>query len=155
MGTRNILDYQGNNIGQMTLPDSTSEQEWTDKLAEYSKQPVTQSEIASSYLSNTIQERKKYAEDLLERFKKKNINEGINALQGMWMHNRMRAASITFYGVPFTIDVMNLAVSGDIEIACLTLMNVTPDDDSMPYHWLNTNRVNWLVTDMKQYLGWS
>jgi hypothetical protein len=114
----------------------------------------TPSEIQESYLKNTIRQRKEYADDLLERLKQKNISEGINALQGMWMHSRMRALPITFMGLPFTQDIMNMAVSGDIEIACLTLMNATPDDMTQPYHWWSQDRINWLITDMKNYLGW-
>jgi hypothetical protein len=39
MAVRNILDYYGTVIGQMELPDDTSEQVWTEKLAPYAVMP--------------------------------------------------------------------------------------------------------------------
>lgn len=39
--TRDILDKDGNTIGQLTLPDDTSEDVWTAKLAEYIAPPST------------------------------------------------------------------------------------------------------------------
>lgn len=151
MAVRDILDYLGNVVGGLELPDDTTEEEWDLKLAPYA---VTPPSAQSQFLSYTIVKRKDYATDLLERFKTKNITEGINAFQGLWMHHRMRAADINFYGTAYTIDVLNLAISGDIEIACLTLQNMVPDDMSLSKHWLNSDRINWLVADMKAFLGW-
>lgn len=152
---RPILNYLGETIGELELPDDTPEETWTEKLALFAIAPPTSGELQASFVAHTIKERKEYADGLIERFKARNISQGINALQGMWMHHRMRANEITFMGVPFTIDVLNLVISGDIEIACLVLLNTTPDDDSLPYHWLTSDRVNWLIADMKGYLGWT
>lgn len=153
MATRNILDYQGNIVGELTLPDGTSEQIWTEKLAPYAVNPNANAQ--SSYINFTIKHRKEYAEALLERFKARNLGLGINAMQGMWLHHRMRALSFTFYGLPVTIDVLNLAISGDIEIACLSLMNGEVDDGSQPYHFFTAETRDYLVNDMKAYLGWT
>jgi hypothetical protein len=49
---------------------------------------------------------------------------------------------------------MNMGLSGDIETACLTLMSGQPDDMTQPYHWMNQERINFLVTEMKAFLGW-
>lgn len=40
MATRNILNYLGQTIGTLTLPDSASEQQWTDALAPYAQVPA-------------------------------------------------------------------------------------------------------------------
>lgn len=37
--TRNILDHEGNIIGELTLPDDTPEEVWQARLAEYSLPP--------------------------------------------------------------------------------------------------------------------
>lgn len=37
---RNILDYQGNTIGELELPDDTPEEIWESRLAQFSKAPV-------------------------------------------------------------------------------------------------------------------
>lgn len=39
MTTRNLLDYQGNVVGQLTLPDSTPEYVWQEKLQAAAKPP--------------------------------------------------------------------------------------------------------------------
>lgn len=148
---RDVLDYLGNKCGELELPDHTSEEVWIEKLAPYAKAPDN---AQNSYINFSIQKRKEYADYLLERFKAKNILEGINAFQGLWMHHRMRAAEITFYETSYTIDVMNLAISGDIEIACLTLQNMVPDDMTLSKHWLSSDVINWIVSDMKSFLGW-
>lgn len=41
MATRDILDNSGNVVGELTLPDDTTEDIWTAKLAEYSQDQVT------------------------------------------------------------------------------------------------------------------
>lgn len=153
MGFRDILNYQNIKVGTLELPDNTSEEVWASTLATYLVSPTEQA--AEKMLLFTIKQRKEYAEGLLERFKKRNIVAGINAMQGMWLHHRMRAMDITFYGMPFTIDILNLAISGDIEIACLAIIHSTPDDGSMPFHWFTQDAKDFLINDMKEYLGWA
>ena len=110
--------------------------------------PMTDKQIGD-YNSNV-----QFARDLFRQFKQKNKDEGINGLQALWLHHRMRAWNVTFMGVPFVEDVINMGASGDIETACLSLLYGTPDDMSLPYHWLNQERINWLVAEMKAHLGW-
>jgi hypothetical protein len=110
----------------------------------------------NSYSSSIlIKTRKEYSENLMERFKAKNISEGINAVQAMHMHDRLRALPVTFSSQSFTLDILNMAISGDVEVACLSLMSCTADDMSLPKHWLSQARINWLVNDMKTFLGWT
>ena len=152
---RDIKNYLDEVIGQLEKPDETTEEEWAAALAPYAVAPPTPEQIAVLRIDITIEQRKIYADDLMSRFKRRNISDGINGYQGLWMHHRMRALDITFMGKAFTIDVLNLAISGDIEIAALTLMNATPDDMSEAFHWLSADRINWLVGDMKTFLGWA
>lgn len=111
--------------------------------------------IALSFnLKLNIKARKDFADQLLEDFKFKNINEGINALQGLYMHSRMRELPITFMGLSMKVDILNMAVSGDLEVAALALLYCTPDDMSQPYHWFSVARRDYLVFKLKEYLGW-
>jgi hypothetical protein len=114
----------------------------------------SEQQIIDSRMMYSIKERKQWAEDMLERFKKRNISLGINAQQSMWLHHRMRALEITFAGIQMTEDILNMAVSGDIETACLSLMNSTVDDGTKPYHWYTEDTRKWLIDEMKVYLGW-
>lgn len=152
---RDILNYLGQKIGEMELPDSTTEQEWSAKLAPYAVAPVSAEEQAQLYIKKSIKQRKEYAEDLIERFKALNLNANINALQALWLQHRMRKLDITVGGVPFSIDILNLCISGDVEVACIALQYATPDDMSLPYHWFSEEKRQWLIADMKQFLGWS
>jgi len=95
-----------------------------------------------------------WAKSLMAEFKQKNIDEGINAAQALWLHHRIRAWECTFSGVNYTVDIVNMAASGDITTSCLALIYGTPDDMTQPYHWLSAERLAWLVAQMKAYLGW-
>lgn len=151
---RDIVNYLEEVVGQMELPDDTSEEIWAAKLAVYAVAPLSQGELAARALNLTIGVRKAYCEDLMGRFKRANIEAGITAPQGLWMHHRMRAADISLGGLPLTLDILNMVVSGDVELGCVALQYVTPDDMTQTYHWLSSARLAWLVADMKVFLGW-
>lgn len=95
-----------------------------------------------------------FANELFMQFKQKNIDEGINGSQAIWLHHRTRAMNITAFGINYTLDIINMAASGDIETACLSLMYSTPDDMTEPQHWLTQDRIDFLVSSMKTHLGW-
>jgi hypothetical protein len=151
MATRNILDYQGNVIGTMTLPDSTTDSQWALILAPYA---ITPTQVQANAISMSISVRKAYCDDLMDRFKKQNILAGINGSQGLWMHHRLRAMAVTAFGVDYVIDIVNMIVSGDVELGCIALQYSVPDDMSQSYHWLSATRINWLIADLKNFLGW-
>lgn len=151
---RDILNYLDQKIGELELPDNTSEQEWEERLAIYKVAPPTEQQILESRLHSSIQERIDWAKAMMQRFKKRNISLGINGMQALWLHHRMRAMDITFNGVAMTQDIINMAASGDIETACLALIYSTPDDGSQAYHWYNAETKQWLVNEMKTYIGW-
>jgi len=96
----------------------------------------------------------KFAYELFFQFKLKNISEGINAHQSLWLHHRTKKLDVNFMGIPFEVDVINMGGSGDIQTACISLMYCQPDDMTLPYHWLSQERLNWLVSEMKTHLGW-
>jgi hypothetical protein len=95
-----------------------------------------------------------FAKRLFMTFKQKNKDEGINGAQALWLHHRIRAWNVSFMGVLYTVDIVNMAASGDIETACLSLLYGQPDDMSMPFHWFTQDRINFLTAEMKIYLGW-
>lgn len=151
---RDILNHLNEKIGELELPDDTSEEVWSAKLAPYAKEPPSTQEQLDSRLQYTIEQRIQWAKEMLQRFKKRNIGLGINGAQALWLHHRMRALDITYNGISMTQDFINIAAAGDIETACRTLINATPDDGSQEYHWLNEETLQWLIGEMKSYLGW-
>lgn len=96
-----------------------------------------------------------FVKNLFTRFKLKNIAEGINGVQSIWLNMRMAELQGSFSGLNFKVDVVNMGASGDIQTACIVLMNCQPDDMTQPYHWLTQDRINFLVNEMKAHLGWS
>lgn len=147
---RDII-IEGVKIGEVEFPDGTSEALIAERLSAY-QPPVVDPD---SYKKYSIKQRKEFADQLLEQFKLRNINEGINALQGMHMHHLLRAYPVSFMGVDFVIDIMNLAISGDLEIACLCLMYGATDDGTQPYHWMTADKKAFLISELKGFLGWS
>ena len=152
---RDILNRLDEKIGELELPDDTTEEVWEKELAPYKVAPPTDQEIADSRLQYTIEQRITWAKEMLQRFKKRNVSLGINGMQALWLHHRMRALEITFNGVPMVEDIINMSAAGDIETSCLAIIYSTPDDGSQPYHWYTQSTKDWLISEMKSYLGWA
>lgn len=117
----------------------------------------------NNYLSNAQYESdnkslQDFASDFMLALKIKNISEGINATQALWIHHRLRAWDVQLPaqmgGFAYTVDVMNMIVAGDIETATISLIYGTADDMTMPYHWLSTERLAYIVGELKIWLGW-
>lgn len=96
-----------------------------------------------------------FARALFMEFKQKNKDEGINIYQAMHMHHRMRALNVNMGGFETVQDIINMGASGDIETACVCLQYCQPDDMTQAYHWLSQDRLNYLVSRMKEHLGWA
>ncbi|MFO0447770.1 MAG: hypothetical protein ACK52I_03610 [Pseudomonadota bacterium] len=153
MASRNILNHLGQIIGQLEMPDGTTEEEWSEVLAPYAQAPANP---VFAMIEQSIKERKAFADDLMERLKKRNVLADINIGQALWTHSRLRALEVSYPGLPvMTVDLLNMVVSGDVEAACVALMFSVPDDMSQPYHFLSADTIAWIVGELKAYLGWS
>lgn len=153
MITRDILDYNGSKVGTIDFEDGTSEQEIEKVLSKYLKEPDDVDPIEYN-ISVTVSQRRQWAEEIIEEMKKDNLKEGINALQALWVHHRMRALSVTVSGVPFVIDLLNLVVSGDLEVAYVALGACSPDSMDQPYHWLSSEKIAAYRLKIAKKLGW-
>lgn len=116
------------------------------------------------YLSNASYKadnvgRREFGQNLMLAFKQKNISEGIQWYQAIHMHARMRAWDVTLPaqlgGSVETVDCLNMILAGDIETACLSAIYGAADDMSSPLHWLSQERLDWLIAQMKGFLGWA
>ena len=98
---------------------------------------------------------------IMLKFKEMNISDGINPVQAIWLHSKTRKLQIQIpveaFGIAMgtEIDILNMALAGDLEAGCIALQFAVADDMSQPYHWLNQERINWLVNELKSYLGWA
>lgn len=142
-------------LGYTVLSESEYDQYLIDQKAIYYKFDLALKVNQYNYLDISIKKRKEFADDLIERLKKRNMQQSINAVQGLWMHQKIRQLNVTLPGAPtFSVDLMNMVVSGDLELACLSLMYSQADDMSLPYHWLSQERINWIIAELKKFLGW-
>lgn len=97
---------------------------------------------------------KDFADTVMAEFKINNIDAHIGLEQVLWMHHRMRALDIHHpSGKVYQVDFVNLVVSGDIQTAYYALLMVVPDDMTQPFHWLNAERIGWLIAKLKAFLG--
>jgi hypothetical protein len=149
---RDILDYQGNVIGQLELPDDTPEEVWTQRLALYAVAPPSPTEQFQVELSRSVAESRVLADEIMNAFKARNlgiflqggVSNELAIAKSLWTHHRLRAAEITYGGVNYTIDVLNLCITGDLQTVYATLSLITPDDMSQPYHFLNSDALDYL-----------
>lgn len=141
-------------LGWTIFTDAELQEYMNGKSSSMQKFFLDQVYTSENFWNISIEKRIEFSKNLIERFKKRNIDQSINAAQALWMHSRVRALEVTFAGLNLQIDIMNLVISGDIEVATLALLNCIPDDGSRPYHWLTAERLNWLITEMKTFLGW-
>lgn len=108
-------------------------------------------------VQNTVHENKKFADDLMQRLKEKNILEGLSSIdQSAWVHHKLRKMDYTLSDATTVVqlDLMNLVVSGDIETAEQALGQMSPDDMTEAYHWLTQARIDWIRNEIRTYLGW-
>lgn len=81
METRNILDYLGNIIGQLTLDADTSERDWSLALAAYAQPPKALKDI----IVEKIVSYKEASKSLIDNLKADNTLAGITSAQSVQM----------------------------------------------------------------------
>lgn len=108
------------------------------------------------YIHTTVKENKEFADRLMQKIKEKNISDGLASIdQAAWVHHRMRKVPYQLSVLVFVdLDILNLVVAGDIETAEFALSQMTPDNMTQPYHWLNQERIDWIRNEIRTYLGW-
>lgn len=114
--------------------------------------------LGNGSLNADLEARIAYAKDLLTAFKVKNISEGIQWYHAVHLHSRLRDWQVNYPtalgGGNDRVDIINMIVSGDIETATLSMMFGVPDEMNLPIHWMNTERIAWIISQNKRFLGW-
>lgn len=109
-----------------------------------------------------LKAKKSFLENLLIAVKQKNIQEGINIFQYLYLLEKTKNWVVTipngypYAGTSYTINLMSTFYTGDIEMLAKTLDwgRSNCDDMSQSIHWLNEERLNWILNEIKAYLGW-
>lgn len=81
MATKNILDYQGNIIGQLTLEDDATEIDWSNALSSYAEPPKSLKLV----IVGKLKDYKKASADLIDELKADNTLAGITVAQSAKM----------------------------------------------------------------------
>lgn len=90
---------------------------------------------------------------VLIRFKLKNLSEGINWPQAVWLHSRVKDWDVNVNGVGvFKVDLYNVLNSGDLESAVYMILSGVPDDMTQPYHWVTLDRMQWVAEEIQKEL---
>ena len=107
MATRDILDYQGNVIGELTLPDDATDIQWANALAAYAKPPVVPS--AQQMAEQQINDACNFGQALITQF------AAANALAGITQSGQTLAV------ISYTANLSQCLYTGSL-LAAITLM---------------------------------
>lgn len=140
MATRNILDKDGNIIGEMTLPDETTEEEWLDKLTPYAyvKPNLTLQQVIDTKVSASIV----FGLEIIKNAATENVITGITAA------NKTREVS------DYLANLERYLRSGSLyaaisEIDDLMALEI-PEDIST---WVSIEKLNNTKLKIQKFLG--
>lgn len=131
MATRNILDHSGNVIGQLSLPDDATEQQWTNALAMYAQAPAS----LQTYIVGVILSASDFGSNLMAQFGSENVLMGLT-------QDQMDQCLTTLEPVIIAL------VSGSLKIA-ISRMNKVPLDGVV----LTAARIQKYRNMIEDYLG--
>jgi hypothetical protein len=162
METRNILNYQGQVIGEMQKANGTSEEAWAAALAPYAAAPLSQQQLLSAVLDRTVSQGRAAAEKIIETIKKDNlasfIEQGKSNTEmldiSLWINHRLRALPCQVSnGDAIICDLINFCFSGDLESAYMSVAQMVPDDMSKSYHYFTQAKIDQIKALLAQYIG--
>lgn len=138
--TRDILDSQGNIIGELTLPDETTEEVWAEKLGMYSyvKPNPTIQQIIDMKIENSIN----FGLSIIKSAATSNVLAGITTA------GKTREVS------DFLSNVERYLRSGSLyaaiaEIDDLIAAEIPPDIST----WVSVERLTAVKVKIKEFLG--
>lgn len=153
-----------------------TDEDFTAYLATYQDEYDAWAITYQEYLDSTdsvklakIKGVREWCELLIEDVKLLNQNAGLGLSQSLWFHHRTRALPVNvlqahadalpplqpLVGIPLTLDLMNLVVSGDIETAYAALLCAQADDMTEDYHCISQDLLDYLKYRIATYLGWA
>lgn len=119
--------------------------------------------ISSNSARADLEAKKEFLKDLLLAYKAKNQGESINIFQYLHMMQKIRTWVVTvpsgygpFSGTVYTVDLCDCFPTADLEgmAKALDWGRANIDDMTQPDHWLSEDRLNWLLGEIKSWLGW-
>lgn len=123
-----------------------------DDFREYEERYLKPNDVFLSAMAEN-EEKILAGKRVLIRFKLKNLSEGINWPQAVWLHSRVKDWDVSVHGVGvFKVDLYNVLNSGDLESAVYMILSGVPDDMTQPYHWVTFDRMQWVAKEIQKEL---
>lgn len=94
-----------------------------------------------------------FGDKLMHDWMRQNQLEGITIEQSAWVFSRFEEYQVNFGAGLKHIDMFKLFASGAIPTAYYAILGVAPDDMTQSYHWLTQARLDWVKSQMEDYLG--
>lgn len=116
---RDILNHLGQKVGELELPDGTSEEEWTEKLSQYARVPAQDEPQSEAILK--VQKRRRFGALLIDSFVAGNLGGSVEARRALASR---------------TEEVQRLLLAGSLEPALAAMDEVTVDE-LLPLEMLN------------------
>lgn len=116
MATRSILDEHGNVIGQLSLPDETTEEIWAETLALYTPAPVHVD--PSDIVKAKIRAARVFGQDLIYQYGTHNVMSGftVEQIQSIMDRTTRIVAALTTGSLYVAIAELNAIETDDIVI---------------------------------------
>jgi hypothetical protein len=160
MAIRDALNHLGQKVGEVQMPDETTEAQWLIALAPYLVPPQTEQQKLALKLARTVDQGRKAADAIIDAFKKDNLASFVEQgladeviiMKSCWLHHRFRAVDYTIGGIPMVCDLMNLCITGDLETAYTVLSLMEPDDMTQPYHFFSQAKIDQMKALVGSYI---
>lgn len=110
MSLRNILDYQGNIIGELSLPDDASETDWQHALSTYAQPPIS----VATNIGNIVLAARSFGTEIMAQFAAENVLMGLTDAQMDQCLTTLEPVLIAF-------------ASGSLKIAIRRMNAIVPD----------------------------
>jgi hypothetical protein len=129
------------------------EQELDVLISNHSTSFQTDFNYLMSVSEKTQEQNINFGRTLLHDFMRKNIIEGMNIKQSLWVFARFEEFTISCDFGSKRVDFFKMFQSGAIPTAYYCLSQVAPDTMTETYHWLNQERLDWIKVQIQGYLG--
>jgi hypothetical protein len=140
METREILNYLGEIIGELSLPEGTTEEQWEAALAPYSAAPIIPT--MQQIVEKKITDAKEFGDKLLNEFATENVLMGITQ------------AGKTIEVTDYLHKLSHYMMTGSL-YAALTEIDVILADTNRDHlaPFVTTERMEIYKDKIKQFLG--
>jgi hypothetical protein len=94
-----------------------------------------------------------FGRTLLHDFMRKNILEGMNISQSLWVFSRFEAFEVSTSFGSKRVDLFKMFQSGAIPTVYFCILQVSPDSMEEGYHWITADRLEWVKVRLREFLG--